>query len=213
MMTSRTTGALLLTAALVLLGATASDAAPRVRKSRTVRMTPADTASGTRAQGRMTFRTRRGTTYMSGAFTRLTPETMHTVRFDDTGADGPQFVTDRRGRAKIRAMAVSADAATDTHHFSVVDESGDPVLTHDDAHAGSGMHDDGHMDGADHATHHDDPAMHDDGHMDGTDHGAHHGDGGTTGAGATGTDHGAHHGGTSSSGSGSMHGGGGMMKR
>lgn len=243
MAVSRTAALVLVTASLALLGARDTEAGPRrarTPRTRSVRMTSAENTSAPRAQGRLTFTTRRGMTYVRGAFTRLTPETTHTVRWGESGAAGPQFVTDRRGRAKIRVTALSEDSGADEHHFSLVDESGDEVLAHDDAHHGeTGMHDDGHMDGVDHNAHHDDPAhhddatMHDDGHMDGADHDAHHGGdaaGASDTSGTSGDDHASHHDGTStgggmhgggSSGAGSMHGsgtsgsmhGGGMMKR
>jgi hypothetical protein len=114
----------------VLAGFVAHEAEARGRSAtRTLRMAaPADATS---AAGRMQFRTHRGTTFVSATFSRLAPDTLHTLHWDATGQDGPQFTTDRRGRAKLRHRAVPVDAAAGTPQISVTDENGDEVLACD----------------------------------------------------------------------------------
>ena len=117
-------------AAFLIVGFACHDAEARARRAtRTVRMVAAD--ADTSAAGRMRFRTRRSATFMSASFTHLAPNSMHTVRWDGVGQDGGQFVTDHRGRAKLRHMAVPDGATGDVPQVSVVDEDGNPVLTCD----------------------------------------------------------------------------------
>lgn len=187
----------------IVAGLAGHDAEARARRTtRTVRLKAADAAES--AAGRMRFQTRRGATLMSASFAHLAPDTMHTVRWDAAGQDGGQFVTDHRGRAKLRNMAVPEGATGDVSRVSVVDENGDPVLTCD-PDSMPGMHDEmpGDHQGMD-GMMGDGSGMHGGSTTDGTDHASHH-DGSTTGGSGSSGD--------GMMGSGGMHGGGGMMKK
>lgn len=126
-------------AACIVAGLAAPGAEGRARTApRSVRL--AATESGDAAMGRVSFRSRRGTTYLSARFSRLAPDTSYRMTWDADGESGVPFMTDFRGRARIRRVEVSGDAAVEGTDVSVTDESGDPVLACD---AGSmpGMHD------------------------------------------------------------------------